>query len=194
MKKIFGLTLFVIIFLPILTQANEPARLDKCCQRTGTNLSTQCRYGQSHCGKPKNDTTNYVEYTIIDNATCIKKVGGQNPSKFEDGQCVASGKESVALNDLETVSKMAGYDAKQNDPQAIALFVGKIIKIALGLTGMIFLIFAVYSGVQWMTAGGNAERVSEARSRLIETAIGMMITSIAYAAASFIINVIASAS
>lgn len=75
----------------------------------------------------------------------------------------------------------------------LASRVGVVIRTALSLSVVVFLIITVYSGIQWMTAGGNEETVKKARTRITRAVIGIIIVIGAWAATSFIINSVAGA-
>ena len=62
----------------------------------------------------------------------------------------------------------------------IPQMVGQIVRITLSFVGAIFFILIIYSGIQWMTAGGNEDKVTKARTRLINAAVGLAITIAAY--------------
>lgn len=66
--------------------------------------------------------------------------------------------------------------------------VGTIIKVFLGLLGIIFLVIFIYSGYLWMTAGGDDKQVMRAKQMLINAVIGIVIILFAYGITSFIIN------
>ena len=70
--------------------------------------------------------------------------------------------------------------AVQGTENAIPNTIGQIVAIVLSFVGSIFLILTVYSGLQWMTAGGNEEKVKQARTRLINSIMGLVITVAAY--------------
>ena len=70
----------------------------------------------------------------------------------------------------------------------IRLVVARIIRVALGLLGIIALVLIVYAGFLWMTAGGNEEQIANAKKFLINTAIGLAIILSAYAIVSFVIS------
>lgn len=55
-----------------------------------------------------------------------------------------------------------------------------LIKFALSFVGTIFFIFIIYSGIQWMTAGGEEEKVTQATTRIKNASIGLAITAAAY--------------
>jgi hypothetical protein len=70
----------------------------------------------------------------------------------------------------------------------IRVIVAKIIRVALGLLGIVALGLILYAGFMWMTAGGNEERIAEAKKILINATIGLAIILSSYAITSFIIN------
>ncbi|MGB0757568.1 MAG: hypothetical protein ACPGO5_03890 [Patescibacteria group bacterium] len=67
--------------------------------------------------------------------------------------------------------------------------IGRIIGPIIGLSGSIFLALTVYSGVMWMTAAGNEERVATAKKILTAAVTGLAIVVLAYAITNFIGNV-----
>lgn len=64
--------------------------------------------------------------------------------------------------------------------------VANVIQIALSLLGVIFLILMIYSGYQWMMAGGNQETVKTAQGRIKNAIIGLAIIAMAYAITAFV--------
>jgi len=63
---------------------------------------------------------------------------------------------------------------------------GQIISVVLSFVGVLFLILMIYAGITWMTAQGNEQQVSKAKSLLINAVIGIIIVFAAYALVSFI--------
>ena len=55
-----------------------------------------------------------------------------------------------------------------------------IIIYALGFVGVFFLIMIIYSGFQWIAAGGNDEIITKAKTRLKNSIIGFVIIAMAY--------------
>lgn len=68
-----------------------------------------------------------------------------------------------------------------NAPKSLQTTIGEIIKIFLGLLGVIFMILIVLAGYKWMTALGSEEQVSKAKSQLKSSVIGLMIVVMSYA-------------
>jgi len=73
----------------------------------------------------------------------------------------------------------------QQDVRVIVMY---IIRNILGLLGIIFLIIILYTGFTWMTAGGNDEKVGEAKKWLTRSVIGLAIILSAYSITTFITN------
>ncbi len=69
--------------------------------------------------------------------------------------------------------------------------IGRLIKVFLGLLGIIALFLTLYAGYLWMTAGGDDKKVDEAKTILRNAVIGLLIIMSAYAIVSFIFNSIA---
>ena len=78
----------------------------------------------------------------------------------------------------------AGYDTDQD----ITAVVGLIIKVVLGLMGVIFLLLTIYAGITWMTAAGDSKKVDKAKGILGTAVIGLVIVLAAYSISAFVIN------
>lgn len=61
-----------------------------------------------------------------------------------------------------------------------------LIRVFLSTLGIIFLIIVLYAGLRWMTAGGNEEKITEAKKLLINAAIGFIIIICALSITYFI--------
>ena len=60
-----------------------------------------------------------------------------------------------------------------------------IIRTILGLLGTIFLGLIVYAGILWMTAGGNEEKATKAKTLIFQATIGLVIVLSAYSITFF---------
>ncbi len=65
-----------------------------------------------------------------------------------------------------------------------------VINGILGLLGIIFLVLTLYAGFLWMTAAGNDDQVSKAKSILTAAIIGIIIIIAAYAITNFVLDAI----
>jgi hypothetical protein len=75
----------------------------------------------------------------------------------------------------------AGYGEPQ-DPRVTAAV---IIRTALQLIGIVFLVLMLYAGFLWMTAGGNEESVAKAKNIIKASIIGLAIIFAAYSITYF---------
>lgn len=78
----------------------------------------------------------------------------------------------------------------QRDPRAI---VASVIRVILGFLGIVAVIIILLGGFKWMTAGGNEDKVAEARKLIISGVIGLVIIMAAFGIAQFVINSLMSA-
>lgn len=58
--------------------------------------------------------------------------------------------------------------------------IGLIINAALSLLGALFLVLVIIGGFRWMTAGGNADKVGEAKKTISNSVIGLVIVIASY--------------
>jgi Type IV secretion system pilin len=93
---------------------------------------------------------------------------------------------STSVKNLTDLATQGGMPS-ETDPRAI---VGPIINAAVGLVGMIILVFMVYAGYTWMMAGGNSDKVEEAKTTIKNCIIGLFILLLAYSISAFVINAI----
>lgn len=68
--------------------------------------------------------------------------------------------------------------------------VSRIIRAFMGLLGIVAVIIILLGGFKWMTAGGNEEKVAEAKKLIISGIIGLVIIMSAYAIAQFVVGAI----
>ncbi len=78
----------------------------------------------------------------------------------------------------------AGFEAPK-DPRAI---IAQIIRIVLSLLGTIFFVLTLYAGYLWMTAAGNEEQVTKAKTLLFQATMGLAIILAAYAITYFAVR------
>ncbi|MFA5023900.1 MAG: pilin [Patescibacteria group bacterium] len=73
------------------------------------------------------------------------------------------------------------------DPRVI---IGRIINVVLGFLGVIAVGIILLGGFKWMTAGGNEDKVAEAKKLLGAGVIGLVIILAAWAIATYVIGAI----
>lgn len=85
-------------------------------------------------------------------------------------------------------AESAGF-YKGEDSQNGALLgtiIAKVITGFLALLGMIFIILMIYAGFNWMTAGGDEQKVTQAKETIQKAIIGLVIIISAYAITAFV--------
>lgn len=68
----------------------------------------------------------------------------------------------------------------------LGALVGEIINILLLLVGLVALIYLIFSGYKYISAGGNPEQAAQAKSGIIAALLGLIIAFIAWALVDFI--------
>lgn len=89
----------------------------------------------------------------------------------------------------EAIAEVPAYQAQVNDEydeEFIATKLGDMIGFVLSFIGVLFLILTIYGGINWMTAGGNEQKVEKAKTIIINAIIGLLIVLSAYTITSFI--------
>lgn len=95
------------------------------------------------------------------------------------------------LERLESVREQeSGYG--KADEFTISEVLGTVISAFLGLLGIIFIIIVLLAGYNWMTAGGNEEKVEKARKLLTRGIIGLIIVVGSYAIWYFVFEALIS--
>ncbi len=88
--------------------------------------------------------------------------------------------ENYNANDFQNETGLG-----DRDPRDI---VARIVRIILGFLGIVAVIIILLGGFKWMTAGGNEDKVSEARKLIVSGIIGLVIILAAFGIAQFVIN------
>ncbi|HLD31373.1 MAG TPA: pilin [Patescibacteria group bacterium] len=66
--------------------------------------------------------------------------------------------------------------------------ISNIINVALSMLGIVAVVIVLAGGFKWMTAGGNEDKVAEAKKLIIAGVIGLGIILTAYAIARFVLE------
>lgn len=95
---------------------------------------------------------------------------------------------ALAWDASNTGLSTSGGAAALNTGADLPTIIGTVIKAALGLVGVIFLVLMVYAGIIWMTARGDEGKVSKAKDTIVASIIGLIIVVGAYAITNFVIG------
>ncbi len=112
----------------------------------------------------------------------------------------SGGNATGSTGDVYEVLKKVGNNSQyKGDIEAgkgeekIYKVIGNVINIVLGFLGLIALILVIWSGVQWMTSGGNEDKTKEAKDRMKAGVIGLAIILGAAVLTNFILDMIINA-
>lgn len=94
---------------------------------------------------------------------------------------------SAIGNEIKSQLGAAGQQSglTQQDPRET---VARVINISLGILGTLFLAYVVIAGYQWMTAGGEEEKVNAAKKHIMNGVIGLVIILAAWSISTFVIT------
>lgn len=101
-------------------------------------------------------------------------------------QATTMSSDIAAQLQAATQEKGAGYGAAR-DPRLIIV---DIVRMALGFLSMIFICLTLYAGYLWMTAGGNEEEVTKAKTLLYQAVIGLGILLSAYGITRAVVTIL----
>lgn len=81
-----------------------------------------------------------------------------------------------------TYGDASAYEARPG----LLTTLGNIIRIVLGLLGILFIVLIIYAGVLWMTSAGNSDQVEKARGIIVQAVIGLVVIMTAYILTAFV--------
>lgn len=93
--------------------------------------------------------------------------------------------ESPVVEGIEVIEEPLGLPATD-----IRIIIARVIRIVLGLLGIILIVIILYGGYLWMTAGGNDEQIAQAKSILVNAVIGLIIILSAYSIVLFVMRLL----
>jgi len=86
------------------------------------------------------------------------------------------------LNEIGTEA----YGENGAPTKSLPAIVASIVKVLLGLLGLIFVVLLIAAGFKYMTAGGNQDKIDEAVHQIRNAVIGLIIVLCAYSITYFI--------
>ncbi|HOX96396.1 MAG TPA: hypothetical protein PLI45_03360 [Candidatus Woesebacteria bacterium] len=92
-----------------------------------------------------------------------------------------------AANEIVNTSLPSNVQA-MSAGQGLAFYVAILWRSVVTVGGLAFIIFLIWGGVEWLTAGGNKDRVQTAQSMISNAFIGLAVLIGSYAIALFIQN------
>lgn len=89
---------------------------------------------------------------------------------------------------LTSAAGGAGYGSTAVTAEQLPVIVGSIINILLQLVGVLLLVYLIYAGFLWMTAGGDKTKVEKATLTIRNAIIGLVIIILAYSIAGYVVS------
>lgn len=90
------------------------------------------------------------------------------------------------------LDKAAPAELKAGEPD-LSVIIGNIISGVMSLVGALLLVYLLYGGFIYMTAGGDETKVKNAVSIIKNAVIGIVIIALSYAIATFVVGQLGSA-
>ena len=78
-------------------------------------------------------------------------------------------------------------DAGEEDGEAVNELLVTVVKVMMGLIGVLAVMGMIISGYQYMTASGDAAKVTKVKRRMIEIAIGLVVYALMWVALELLI-------
>lgn len=66
--------------------------------------------------------------------------------------------------------------------------IGLLIQSLLSLLGLLFVVLIIIGGFRWMTAGGSADKIKEAKQLIVNSVIGLAIVLLSYVIVNFVFD------
>lgn len=120
----------------------------------------------------------------IDAKNCVQ----DGTEKCADGTTTPTISGANAVENCSCVCMTGGTENIVTNKSTITAVIGNAIKVILGLSGLVALVFIIWGGVQIMFSQGKPEAMKEAKGRLTSGAIGILIIALAYGLADFVLN------
>ena len=117
-------------------------------------------------------TAAMMALTLVVSAPAVVSAQGLTPDSFGISQPAA-----------------AGFSGATD----VRITIARIVRVALSFLGTVLFLIMLWAGFLWMTAGGNQEKIDEAKKWLGGAVIGLIIILAAYGLTTFVITQLVSA-
>ena len=98
----------------------------------------------------------------------------------------AQGVFDQAQENVKAVGNSA--DVGQAADASLPEVVGRLINVLLGFIGILLLVYILYAGFLYMTAGGDTEKVKKATTMIRNAIVGLLIIVGAFAISNFVLG------
>jgi len=91
--------------------------------------------------------------------------------------------EPDSLQLLNQTGQQANLKSNTDLPTTI----GRIVRIILGLSGLILTILLIIGGIMWMISGGDEKKIGQAKALIVSGVVGLIIVLLSYTIVTFLI-------
>lgn len=176
--------------------ADRTALGNGTCVAAGPSLGDACYVCDNawsdtlnSCVDSAGNKTNYLSYVYCGTTqTCIQGKGCIAPPPGGTG---TSGTSNWGLPgsgpSLDAVSKLLGIGAPANASKAsFNSIVGLVLSLLILTAIILSLLFLIWGGFDWITSGGDKQKLQSARHKVVFAIIGLVIVFLAF----FVVNVV----
>lgn len=89
----------------------------------------------------------------------------------------------TTADNLSAIGATAGFSET-----SLPVLIARIVRAAIGVTGLILVVLIIYAGFLYMTARGESDQVDKAKRILTQASIGMVIIFASFAITQFVLN------
>ncbi|MBI4592059.1 VWA domain-containing protein [Candidatus Uhrbacteria bacterium] len=91
--------------------------------------------------------------------------------------------------DVESFAEAAGLSTDVD----LSVMIVRLIRTAISFVGIVAVVFMLYGGFMWMTAGGNADRLKTAKKIILNSIIGIVLVLASFTIVQFILGALVDA-
>jgi len=99
---------------------------------------------------------------------------------------MAADDSGMATDAIKKIDELSPSELNKSDD--LASIVGNAISLILGIIGSAALLVFLYSGIMWMTSGGNEKTIGNAEKSMVWAAIGLFTVFFSYILVKYIIT------
>lgn len=128
---------------------------------------------------------------LLYGALCVSVENQAPPTAPTPPPATAGTGSAGATANSANLDTLRGYANQLNKTQAKSLpvLLGIVIRGLMGVIGSIALVMIIYGGVLWMTARGNSEQTSKAKSTVVWATLGIVLIFASYALVNFVFEI-----
>ncbi len=96
---------------------------------------------------------------------------------------------TTLLAAADIVNKAIGAGIPQESGAGLGFLIAQLWRTTVILGGVLFLLYMVWGGIEWLIGGGDKARVENAQHKISNAVVGLAVLVASYAIAVFIQNV-----